>query len=68
MDDLHAVAAGLKCRIWAIAMVLGLMVTPGCTSALTQPWAKLSADKALAAAAADDSFPAAAEVGLAQSN
>jgi hypothetical protein len=68
MDDLHAVAAGMKCRTWTTAAVLVLMVASGCTSALTQPWAKFSADKALAAAVADDPFPSAAEVGLAQSH
>jgi hypothetical protein len=67
MDNLPAAAAGLKCRTWAPAAVFGLMVASGCTSALTQPWAKFSSDKALAAAAADDSFPSAAEVGLAES-
>jgi len=68
MDDLLAAATGLRCRSWALAAVIGLMVASGCTSALTQPWAKFSSDKALAAAAADDSFPSAAEVGLAESH
>ncbi|MBI3839092.1 MAG: hypothetical protein HY288_14320 [Planctomycetia bacterium] len=68
MDDFHTAAAGFKCRIWAAAVALGCVAASGCASALTQPWAKHSSDKALAAAAADDSFPSAAEVGLAESN
>jgi hypothetical protein len=68
MDDLHAVAAGMKCRTWTTAAVLVLMVASGCSSAVTQPWAKFSADRALAAAVADDPFPSATEVGLAESH
>jgi hypothetical protein len=68
MDDLHAVAAGMKCRTCTTAAVLVLMVASGCSSAVTQPWAKFSADRALAAAVADDPFPSAAEVGLAESH
>jgi hypothetical protein len=68
MEDLHAVAAGMRCRTWATAAVFVLMAATGCNSALTQPWARFSADKALAAAVADDPFPSAAEVGLAESH
>jgi hypothetical protein len=62
MQAFHRAACS-KQWIAAAAMASGLV--SGCAAPSGPSWANFEADKALEAAAADDSFPSAAEAGLA---
>ena len=49
----------------AILATLACLAASGCAGPLARGWANFKSDKDVATAAADDSFPSAAEVGLA---
>ena len=48
-----------------ILAITACLATVGCAGPLAQGWANFKSDKDVASAAADDSLPSAAEVGLA---
>lgn len=49
----------------AILAIVACLAITGCAGPLGRGWANFKSDKDVASAAADDSFPSAAEVGLA---
>lgn len=49
----------------AILAMMACLAASGCAGPLGRGWANFKSDKDVATAAADDSFPSAAEVGLA---
>jgi hypothetical protein len=59
------VAHPLVRGIAAILTTSACLAASGCVGPLARGWANFKSDKDVAAAAADDSFPSAAEVGLA---
>ena len=50
-------------RVVIVALGLGLLAVEGCAP-LARGWAERGVEKAIAEAAADDSFPSAVEAGL----
>ena len=49
----------------AILAIVACLAASGCAGPMGRGWANFKSDKDVATAAADDSFPSAAEVGLA---
>jgi hypothetical protein len=68
MHDTCRAALQLDRRLWTALVGLACLAAPGCAPTLARGWADFKADKAMETAVADDSFPSAAEVGLASTD